>query len=160
MLKGVNMKRFHIFNIFTHISKYFIPLYKMANSERDILIDNKNVYGFEIKFITFFSIISKIILFLFIIGFFKNKPTMFLNISFYVKLLLGFFLIYRFNSFRKHKVVFTELDRKACYSTGIYIVIISFGEYLITIIDKVRFEVTKYTNPYVNHIKKMLNINT
>jgi hypothetical protein len=92
----------------------------------DILIDNKDLYNFEVKFLQYFSFITKLTVVLFIVGFFQSKPTFIIQFNFVVKLILALFLIYRFNSYRKRKIEFTELDRKVCYSVGIYIILISF----------------------------------
>jgi hypothetical protein len=92
----------------------------------DILLDNKNFYNFELKFLTYFSYVTKLTVLLFLIGIFQNKPTILIQFNFVVKVILAVFLIYRFNSYRKHKIEFTELDRKVCYSAGIYIILISF----------------------------------
>lgn len=123
----------------------------------DILIDNKNIYNFEIYFLKCLSIITKIVVVLFFIGFFSYKPLFILEINFVVKFILGLFLIYRFNSYRKQKVTFTELDRKICYSAGIYIIIISLGEYLIIFTDTIREHIVQYTSPYLKPIKEKLN---
>jgi len=92
----------------------------------DILIDNKDFYNFEVKFLQYFSFITKFTVVLFIIGFFQSKPMLIIQFNFIVKVILAAFLIYRFNNYRKHKIEFTELDRKVCYSAGIYIILISF----------------------------------
>jgi len=92
----------------------------------DILIDNKDFYNFEVKFLQYFSFVTKLTVVLFIIGIFQSKPTFMIQFNFVVKVILAAFLIYRFNSYRKNKIEFTELDRKVCYSAGIYIILISF----------------------------------
>ena len=116
----------------------------------DILIDNKNIYNFELYFIKGFSVITKVVVVLFFIGILTDKPKFILEINFVIKFLLGLFLIYRFNKYRKNKVVFTELDRKICYSAGIYIVIISLGEYFLFFTDIIREQIIKITNPFIN----------
>jgi hypothetical protein len=124
----------------------------------DALIDNKFFYKFGILFLDMFNIITKTTLFLFLIGFFENKPLLFLRINFIVKFLLGVFLIYRFNNYRKYKIDFTELDRKVCYSIGMYMIIISLGEYLTLYIEKIRAIIIVYTNPYINNAKNITKI--
>ena len=123
----------------------------------DILIDNKNIYNFELYFIKGFSVITKIVVILFFIGFLTDKPKFILEINFVIKFLLGLFLIYRFNKYRKNKVTFTELDRKICYSVGIYIVIISLGEYFIFFTGIIREQILKITSPFINPLKQYLN---
>jgi hypothetical protein len=48
----------------------------------DILIDNKNIYNFELYFIKGFSVITKIVVVLFFIGFLTDKPKFILEINF------------------------------------------------------------------------------
>ncbi len=122
---------------------------------KDILIDNKFIYNIELKFIKFFSIITQIIVFLFIIGFFQEKPKEFLVINSIVKILISFFLIYRFNKYRKN-VKFTELDRKVIYSSALYIIIISFADILNKYIEIIRKYIYKFTKPIVIKIKKII----
>jgi hypothetical protein len=122
----------------------------------DILVDNKNFYNFELKFLTYFSFITKFTVVLFLVGIFQNKPYILIQFNFVVKVLLAFFLIYRFNSYRKHKIEFTELDRKVCYSAGIYIILISFLDiinyYTETIRNNFILPFTKQFIPYITHL--------
>jgi hypothetical protein len=122
---------------------------------KDILIDNKYIYNLELKFIKIFSIITQIIVFLFIIGFFQEKPKEFLVINSIVKILISFFLIYRFNRYRKN-IKFTELDRKVIYSSALYIIIISFADILNKYIEIIRTYIYKFTKPIIIKIKEMI----
>jgi hypothetical protein len=122
---------------------------------KDILVDNKFIYNLELKFIKIFSIITQIIVFLFIIGFFQEKPTEFLVINSFVKILISFFLIYRFNNYRKN-IKFTELDRKVIYSAALYIIIISFADILNKYIEIIRTYIYKFTKPIVTKIKEII----
>ena len=123
----------------------------------DLLVDNKNIYNFELNFMYYFSICTKITMILFFIGFLQEKPVIYLKFNFIIKFLLGLFLIYRFNSYRKNKIVFTELDRKICYSSGIYIIVISLGDYLLSLSYEIRSHIINYTNPFVDYIKNKTN---
>jgi len=122
----------------------------------DVLIDNKNLYNLQLTFLNFFSIISKIMVVLFIFGFFQEKPLLIIKINFIVKFMLGIYLMYRFNNYRKYKIVFTELDRKICYSVGIYIIIISIGENLLYLSSDIRTKVISYIK-YVFKNKSILS---
>ncbi len=124
----------------------------------DVLIDNKNIYKFEINFLYYFSIVTKATAVLFLIGFFQEKPSIVIKINSIVKFILGLFLIYRFNRYRKYKVEFTELDRKICYSTGLYIVLLSLGEYILQLSYTIRSRIIIYTTPLVDYVKKQLNL--
>ena len=124
----------------------------------DLLIDNRNFYQFEIHFLHYFGWLTKITFFLFFIGFFQKKPMLFLEFNFCIKVLLALFLIYRFNSYRKQKIEFTELDRKVCYSAGIYIFMISFIDYLDEYTEKIKKKVQIYTVPIIKKIKNYLHL--
>jgi len=119
---------------------------------KDILIDNKHLYEIESKFLTLFGWLTKLTLVLFIFGFIQNKPTWFLEFNFIVKSLLAIFLIYRFNKYRTYKIKFTELDRKVCYSAGVYILLISFVDYVTFFTNTIRHHVMQITGPIINSI--------
>ena len=123
----------------------------------DILIDNKNLYNFEVKFLEYFSFITKLTVVLFIIGFFQTKPTVIIQFNFVVKTILALFLIYRFNNYRKHKIEFTELDRKVCYSVGIYIILISFFDFFNYYTDYIKSNIVlPITEPIIQWSKTSL----
>ena len=124
---------------------------------KDLLVDNKTIYNLEYNFITYFSYITKIVTFLFIVGFFNQKPSSFIEINFFIKVIIALFLMYRFNKYREN-VVFTELDRKVAYSAGVYILIISFIDIIEHYVEQIRSKVTVYTLPFVDEIKKYLHI--
>ena len=121
--------------------------------KKDLLIDNKTIYDFEYNFLIVFDWITKLTVILFIIGIFQNKPLIYLEFNFIVKVCLALFLVYRFNDFRKHKIEFTELDRRICYSSGIYILIISFTDYLTEYSNKLH----EFIGPYTQSIIKKIN---
>ena len=124
----------------------------------DLLVDNKKIYHAELQFLKIFEWLSKITLFLFFIGFFQNKPSLFVEFNFIVKLVLALFLIYRFNSYRKTKIEFTELDRKVCYSAGTYILMISFIDLIDHYSNELRAKILPWTTPLVNRIKQTLHL--
>ena len=121
---------------------------------KDILIDNKPLYNFELYFLKYFSIVTKISIGLILFGFFQKKPAIIMNINYIVKILLGVFLVYRFNKYRKYKITFTELDRKVSYSAGMYILIISFGEYVLQFSEFIREKLSPIKLPIGNLIKQ------
>ena len=104
------------------------------------------------------SLITKVVIFLFIIGFFQDKPIAYVEFNSILKIVLGVFLIYRFNKYRKEKIKFTELDRKVCYSVGLYIIVISFIDILNKYVDQFREIIKPYTMPIVNYVKYIINI--
>jgi hypothetical protein len=123
----------------------------------DILIDNKNFYNFELKFLNFITFITKVTFIFFIVGIFQKKLDYIVQLNFVVKVILALFLMYRFNSYRKHKIEFTELDRKICYSAGIYIITISFLDLINKYVDTIRNQfILPITQPIVDHFKRTL----
>ena len=115
---------------------------------KDLLVDNKFLYNVQLNFLTYFSYIIKISLVLYIIGASSAKSIYLIKINFFVKIFLGFFLVYRFSSRREHTIKFTDLDRKIAYSAGLYIIVISFSDLLLTITEKTRYYVTNLLQPY------------
>jgi hypothetical protein len=119
----------------------------------DILIDNKKFYNFELSFLNYFTFITKLTVILFLIGIFQNKPYILIQFNFVVKIILAIFLIYRFNNYRKHKIEFTELDRKVCYSAGIYIILISFLDIINYYTETIRNNfILPFTKNIINYI--------
>ena len=138
---------------------YSLSLFLSMTSVKDPLIDNKHFYNFESNFLHYFGWVSKIMVVLFIFGFFQQKPILFINFSFLVKIGLAFFLIYRFNSYRKYKITFTDLDRKVCYSAGIYILFISFADLINSYILDIKEIIDPYTEKFFLWVKRDI-INT
>lgn len=115
---------------------------------KDFLVDNKLLYEVQLNFLTYFSYIIKISLVLYIIGASSAKSIYLIKINFFVKIFLGLFLVYRFSSRREHTIKFTDLDRKIAYSAGLYIIVISFSDLLLTVTEKTRHYVTAFLQPY------------
>jgi hypothetical protein len=118
----------------------------------DWLVDNPFFYDNATFFIHYFGYISNIVIILFIVGFFSNEPSVFLTINFFIKILFSLFLIYRFNSYRKNKIQFTDLDRKICYSAGVYIFTFSFIDVIQTYVERLRQLIDPYTSPILQYI--------
>jgi hypothetical protein len=122
----------------------------------DILVENKKIYKFEIKFLDGLKIVNYLCLILFVIGFFQSQPTFLIVFNTFIKIILALFLIYRFNTYRKQPIRFTELDRKICYSTGIFIILISFIDIITYNLEYIRSNyVLPYTTPVINYFKKI-----
>jgi hypothetical protein len=122
----------------------------------DILVDNKTIYNFEIAFIKFFSFITKLSILLFMVGFFQEKPLSIIKINYVIKIAIAIFLIYRFNPYRRHKIVFTALDHKVTYSAGVYIFTLSFIDILNQYVEMFRAQITTYTLPIVTQVKQYI----
>jgi hypothetical protein len=110
----------------------------------NILVDNKELYNIQYYFIKYFNYIFTIIIILFLIGIITNIPTFFIEINFLVKIFIALFLIYRYNPYRKHNIKITELDKTLAYLAGIYIIFISFADYIYVFSRIIRNKVTEY----------------
>lgn len=86
-----------------------------------------------------FDVITLLMLFIFVYGLVYNEPILFIQINFLIKVIIGIYLIYKFNDFRNHKsITFTVLDKKICYSAGIYLLIFSFADVINSYFNKIR----------------------
>jgi len=119
---------------------------------KDILVDNKQIYDLEYNFINYFGYVTSISFICFFIGILNSRSTLILQAAFIVKILIGLFLIYRFNNWRSDSVKFTDLDRKAAYSAGVFILFISFSDIILQYIDEIRSFVLPYTKPIIENI--------
>jgi hypothetical protein len=119
----------------------------------DRLADSSFFYNNALGFIHYFGWISIFVVILFIAGVLTDEPSSFLAVNFIVKVCMALYLIYRFNDYRKDKVVFTDLDRKICYSVGVYIVIFSFFDVIQLYVERLR----ELVNPYTVFIKNSIN---
>ena len=88
------------------------------------------------------SRLSWLIFILLIIGYFKTPPAFFVTFTFFVKVFIALFLIYRFNSYRT-KITFTELDRKIAFSAGCFILLFSFTDYVAVFTNELKSFVSK-----------------
>ena len=109
--------------------------------------DNPFLYKLHYYFIKSFDIITILIIILYIIGVINTEPVDFIKFNYFLKILLGFYLIYRFNSFRKNPVEFTDIDRKICFSAGLFIIVISFADIIGDYIKNLRSDVANYIKP-------------
>jgi hypothetical protein len=124
----------------------------------DVLVDNKHVYNFEYNVLVFFSIATKLVLIFFIIGLFQEHPHNFIEILMVIKVLLGIFLVYRFNRWRQHKITFTELDRRVAFSAGQYIILLAILDYVVKYVDEIRNFISPYTRPIVTKLTGTLRV--
>jgi hypothetical protein len=85
------------------------------------------------------------------IGILQKEPTYFNNAVFYFKLFIAFYLIIRFNDFRKN-VNFTKLDRTICFQAGIYLLLFSFADLIQDYSSKIR----SFLKPYLPWMNKEL----
>ena len=102
----------------------------------DFVVDNKTLYFIELNSLRFISFIVYTSTVLYLLGFLNSLKFLMLNYT--VKIIIAFFLIYRFNGLRKNTATFTDLDRKICFSAGVYILAVSFQEYIIYFSKEIR----------------------
>lgn len=80
----------------------------------------ENLHLIQTLFFSFFVTISYLLLFISALGI-SDKAIIYLNeASYYVRIYICLFLIWRFNPLRKH-YEFTDLDRKIAFSAGVFI---------------------------------------
>lgn len=119
---------------------------------KDYLVDNKTIYDLQYKFITYFNLIVRILLILYIFGAVNSNVRILITVNFYVKVFIALFLMYRFNGFRKNKISFTELDQKIAFSAGLYILVISFYDYVNTLTSSSRLIITRHLKPITDYV--------
>jgi hypothetical protein len=90
-----------------------------------------------------FTYSSLLIIILFIVGYISAPPIIFLKITFIIKVLLAFVLLYKYGY--KKENINTELDRRIIVMISIFMLIMSF---------------TDIMNSVVNDVKKILNPNS
>lgn len=95
-----------------------------------------------------FIYITFIVFFLVLIGIIQKQPSYIDEIIFIFKVFISFYLIYRFNDFRKN-IKFTELDRKVCFTAGTYLLLFSFAD----IIHDYSIKIKAFLKPYIPWIK-------
>ena len=75
-----------------------------------------------------FTYSSMIFITLFIIGFIKTPPNVFLTFTFFIKILLAAFLLYKFG-YKKNNT-FAELDRRIIIMISIFMLITTFTDFI------------------------------
>jgi len=91
-----------------------------------------------------FDSITIIMIVLFIYGIIYDQTSLFIQINFIIKVLISLYLIYQFNDFRNTPAKFTTLDKKICYSAGIYIFIFSFADVFNSYLLEIKTLVTQF----------------
>jgi hypothetical protein len=101
------------------------------------------------------TFLTRTLLFLTIIGVSFTEPAYLVQIEYYLKIYIGLFLIYRFNSYRQ-KIEFNELDRKLAHSSGIILLTTIFMEEIAVYTEKLKKKVAlmyeTYTKLKTNNI--------
>ena len=96
-----------------------------------------------------FDYITIIMFFIFVYGILYNIPSIFIQINFTIKVLISLYLMYKFNDFRDHTFKITLLDKKICFSAGIYLFIFSFADVINSYLIEIKLFVTKQLRPFL-----------
>jgi hypothetical protein len=92
-----------------------------------------------------------IIFFIFILlflGILQKEPTYFTEFIFIFKVFIALYLIIRFNDFRTN-IKFTSLDRKICFSAGIYLLLFAIAD----LIQEYTIKIKAFVKPYLPWVK-------
>lgn len=87
----------------------------------------RSLLNYETVFVVLSTIVN-VFFILYFLGFLKNKNALVEQISFYLKMFIGIFLVVKFNPFYTiggYGNKFTNLDKKIVFSAGMYITIIN-----------------------------------
>jgi hypothetical protein len=79
---------------------------------------------------------------LFIVGFYQTPPRVFTTFTFFLKVFVALFLVYRFNPYFNHQTNFTPLDRELIMFSAIFILLASFTDYINSFIHNAQKIVT------------------
>jgi hypothetical protein len=71
-----------------------------------------------------------------------SKPVIYDYVSFFVKVFISFFLMYKFNDFRTLGV-FTELDKRICFMAGTNLFLITCGDYVNKALELAQLQTKK-----------------
>lgn len=82
---------------------------------------------------------------LFIIGFIKTPPNVFLTFTFIIKILLSAVLLYKF-AYKKTNL-FTELDRRIIIMISIFMLITTFTDFINQFIDEIKKKINPKYKP-------------
>lgn len=85
-----------------------------------------NIITLAVFFLFFFDVID------------KKKHDVYLHFALLSKALFAVFLLYRFYPYDSAKITFTELDRQICFSSGIFILMITVTDYVAAYIDMIK----------------------
>lgn len=94
------------------------------------------VQSLQYSILTYNSYLVNSILFLTIMGFGITQPAILEQFQYYLKIYIGLFLVYRFNSFISYE--YTELDRKVAFSSGIILLSTILTETITKYVGKIR----------------------
>jgi hypothetical protein len=92
-------------------------------------------------FLKYYSYVFNILLVATYIGIEFSAPTWMTTFDYYLKMCIGIFLVYRFNSFRT--IVFEELDRRVAFSAGMILITSTIMGMVFAYLPKYTIEISK-----------------
>ncbi len=108
------------------------------------LIMNDTGDSYMLFALSLFTRLILFVLFLYIIGVINSRPPYLLQINYVLKVFLSFFLLYRFNGFRKESININRLDQKIIVSISLYVLVLSFVDLLLYWIEEIRSFILKH----------------
>ena len=103
-----------------------------------LLFSKEKLYYFQNIFFNLFIITSYLLLFISLLGISQTAPEYLDKLSYYIRIYICLFLIWRFNPLRNN-YEFTDLDRKIAFSAGLFILsTTALNKYIIDIQNKVK----------------------
>jgi len=100
---------------------------------------NNKIYDFQEKVVNFIIVVSYFFYVVIFFGLSTKAPKYLDELNFYFRLYICLFLLFRYNPIFKLSV-FTDLDRKICFSAGIFILtstyMIPMRDYIINLYHK------------------------
>lgn len=116
-------------------------------------MDSRKIQNTELYILEVIRIATWTILILFFVGFFTKTPIYFIEFTLFIKVIMALYLVYRFNPFFEIKQPFTLLDRRICYSCGVFILLVAFTDYVTYYMYQIRSLILPFTDPIVKVIK-------
>ena len=102
------------------------------------LISNEKLHYIQNIFFNFFTTFSYLLLIISLLGISQTATEYLVKLSYYIRIYICLFLIWRFNPFRTN-YEFTDLDRKIAFSAGVFILsTTALNKYIIYAEDKAK----------------------
>jgi hypothetical protein len=102
------------------------------------LISKEKLYYIQNIFFNFFTTFSYLLLIISLLGISQTAREYLVKLSYYIRIYICLFLIWRFNPFRTN-YEFTDLDRKIAFSAGVFILsTTALNKYIIYAEDKAK----------------------
>jgi len=80
---------------------------------------------------------------LFIVGFYRTTPDVFVTFTFVFKVLMALFLIYRFNPYFNKSFRFNKFDQEIILFSAFFVLVSSFTDYTHLFLEKAQNLVTR-----------------